>query len=150
MKTTRLTLTMLLTAAMACACATAQAQRPEHPAYIHALEDLRYARGLLDRLDDPKLEADERHAIHEIDAAINEIKLASVDDGKDLADHPPIDAHLKNTDRFHKALELLQKAHNDCSHEEDNPHTQGLQARVIHHIDEGMHAIEHTIQDALS
>ena len=31
---------------------------------------------------------DEVEAVHHIDAAIGEIKKASIDDGKNLADHP--------------------------------------------------------------
>ena len=62
----------------------------------------------------------EKKAIHEIDEAINEIKKTSIDDGKDLNDHPPIDARMDWRGRLHKALELVNKAHNDVAREEDN------------------------------
>jgi hypothetical protein len=43
-------------------------------------------------------------------------------------------------------MELLDKAKHDVSGEEDQPDTQGLQLRVIHHIDEARHSVEHAIQ----
>lgn len=120
----------------------------DHPAYIHALEDLRYARGFLDRLTpSDRVDDREQHAIDEIDAAIREIKKASIEDGKDLRDHPPIDAHLKRTDRFHKAEELLDKAHSDVKRDEDNRWAEGLQDRALRHIDEAHHIVGNIIHD---
>jgi hypothetical protein len=122
----------------------------DHPAYLHALSDLRHARACLDRLSpEDRIDDQEQRAIDEIDRAIGEIKRASIDDGKDLRDHPPIDAHLKRTDRFHKALELLDKAHQDIKRDEDDRFAQGLQHRALQHIDEAHRIVEHTIQVAL-
>ena len=122
----------------------------KHPYYLHALSDLRYARGYLDKLGaNDQVDNDSMQAIKEIDAAIGEIKRASIDDGKDLHDHPPIDAHLKRTDRFHKAIELLDKAHNDVSQEEDDAAARGLKDRAIKHIDEAHHSVERAISAAL-
>jgi hypothetical protein len=118
----------------------------KHPYYLHALDDLRDARAHLDRLGpDDRIDNEQQRAIDEIDAAIGEIKRASIDDGKDLRDHPPIDAHLKRTDRYHRALELLDKAHKDVKHEEDDPYAQGLQDRALRHIDEAHHTVEHIV-----
>src|SRR5215472_8371353 len=90
-----------------------------HPAYLHSLTDLRTARGYLDKLGpDDVVDNDSMRAIQEIDGAIGEIKRASIDDGKDLHDHPMIDTRLARTDRFHKALELLDRAHNDVARAE--------------------------------
>jgi len=114
-----------------------------HPAYLHALDDLRDARAHLDRFSpDERIDNQQQHAIDEIDAAIGEIKRAAIDDGKDLRDHPPIDAHLKRADRFRKAVELLDKAHHDIAKEEDDPGTRGLQHRALQHIDEAHHTVE--------
>jgi hypothetical protein len=44
----------------------------EHPAYLHALTDLRHARAHLERPDHGELREQEKKAIHEIDEAINE------------------------------------------------------------------------------
>jgi hypothetical protein len=117
----------------------------DHPAYLHALTDLRHARAHLQRPDGGELREQERKAIHEIDEAINEIKKASVDDGKDLNDHPPVDAHMPWPGRLHRALELLDKAHHDVSEEEDNAFAQGLQQRAILHIDKAHHHVEEAI-----
>lgn len=124
--------------------------RGDHPYYLHALSDLRYARALLDRLgSDDAVDNDSMRAIREIDAAIGEIKRASIDDGKDLSDHPPIDAQVRRTDRFHKAVEVLTKVHNDLNREEDDPAARGLKARAIQHVDEAHRAVDHAISAAL-
>lgn len=122
-----------------------------HPAYLHALSDLRAARGYLDRLG-PNDHVDDREqrAINEIDAAINEIKHAAIDDGKDLHDHPPIDAHLARTDRFHNAERLLGKAHNDLAHAEDVPESRDLRNRALDHVDRAWHQTQDALNAALN
>ena len=117
----------------------------DHPAYLHALTDLRTARAHLERPGGGELKEQERKAIHEIDDAIAEIKKAAIDDGKNLNDHPPVDAHIDWPGRLHRALELLDKAHNDVAHEEDNGFAQGLQARALEHIDKAHHHVEEAI-----
>ena len=54
--------------------ASAQQVPGPHPAYLHALSDLRLARAYLDQIAWPPVQQDEEHAIREIDAAIGEIK----------------------------------------------------------------------------
>jgi tetratricopeptide (TPR) repeat protein len=124
------------------------APSPNHPAYLHALADLRDARAHLQRPDGGELRDQEKKAIHEIDDAINEIKKASIDDGKDLNDHAPIDASLDWRGHLHKSLELVNKAHNDVAREEDNSFAQGLQQRALEHIDKAHRHIEEAIQVA--
>jgi hypothetical protein len=118
----------------------------EHPAYLHALTDLRHARAHLQRPDGGELREQEKKAIHEIDEAIEEIKKASIDDGKDLNDHPPVDVRMDWSGRLHRALELVNKAHNDVAQEEDNASAQGLQQRALQHIDKAHHHIEEAIE----
>jgi hypothetical protein len=128
------------------AAAPATADNPgRHPAYLHALSDLRDARAHLEHLSSDPVDHEEEHAIANIDKAIAEIKHAAIMDGKDVQDHMPVDAHLMRKGRFHKALELLDKAKRDVSGEEDQPDTQGLQLRVIHHIDEARRSVKHAI-----
>jgi hypothetical protein len=117
-----------------------------HPAYLHALTDLRAATSHLERPDRGELREQERAAIREIDAAISEIKRASIDDGKDLRDHPPVDARLDWPGRLHRAVELLNKTHNDIAREEDNRFAQGLQQRALRHIDEARMHVEEAIE----
>ncbi len=117
-----------------------------HPSYLHALTDLRHARAHLDRLTpNDRIDNEEQHAIDEIDKAIGEIKHASVDDGKNLNDHPPVDAGMDRRGRYHRALELLDKAHNDIASEEDNGWARGLRDRALRHIDEAHRIVDHII-----
>jgi tetratricopeptide (TPR) repeat protein len=118
----------------------------KHPAYLHALADLRHARAHLEKFTpSDRLNDEEQRAIEEIDKAIGEIKRASVDDGKDLNDHPPVDAHMDHRGRYHRALELLDKAHNDIAREEDDSWARGLRNRAIGHIDEAHRIVDHII-----
>jgi hypothetical protein len=91
--------------------------------------------------------AQEDVAVTEIDKAIGEIKKASIDDGKDIHDHPQVQGANDHPGRLHKAAELLHKVHGDVAREEDDPFTRGLRDRAIMHIDEAMHATEHAIHD---
>ena len=118
----------------------------KHPAYLHALSDLRDARAHLEHVSsNDQINGEEAHAVEHIDKAIGEIKRAAIMDGKNVEDHMPVDTHLQDSGRFHKALELLDKAKRDVSGEEDQPDTQGLQMRVLKHIDGARHSVRHAI-----
>ena len=119
----------------------------KHPAYLHALSDLRTARWMLEhRPGDAAVSRHEDAAITEIDKAIGEIKHAAIDDGKDLHDHPGTDV-ADRPGRLHKALELLRQVHSDVAREEDDPMTRGLRNRAVGHIDAAIHETERTIFD---
>jgi hypothetical protein len=120
----------------------------QHPAYLHALTDLRHARGFLAKPAGAMVKWDEKRAIHELDEAIREIKEASIDDGKNLEDHPPIDAALVWGDRLHKSLELVESARRDVNEKEDNAFARGLEGRAIGHIDGAARDIKEGIEDA--
>ena len=144
-----------LNAAMAClvlavAPVAVRADQPgKHPAYLHALTDLRHARAHVERRGgDPAMKWDEKVVIHEIDEAIRDIKEAAIDDGKNLQDHPPVDAKMDFTGRLHRALELLRKADKDCHEEEDNTFAKGLQKRALHHIGEAIRFTEQGMANA--
>jgi ribosomal protein L12E/L44/L45/RPP1/RPP2 len=120
-----------------------------HPSYLHALSDLRNARWNLERRGgDPQMKWDEHHALEAVDRAINDIKHAAIDDGKNLQDHPPVDAQEPRAGRLHKALTALQAARADVSQEEDNAFASGLRARGIKNIDEAIHFAEQGIAEA--
>jgi hypothetical protein len=116
-----------------------------HPAYLHALSDLRDARAHLEHLGSEPVNHEDERAVAEIDKAIGEIKRAAIMDGKNIEEHMPVDAHQVRNGRLHKAMELLDRARLDVSGEEDQPDTQGLQQRVVRHIDEARHAVAHAI-----
>jgi len=114
----------------------------KHPAYLHALTDLRAARWFLNHQPgDAKVYGDEDVGITEIDAAIGEIKRASIDDGKDLKDHPNVDTK-EHGSRLLKAIEALKKARTDIEQEEDNPEVRELRHKAFEHIDRAIHAAE--------
>ena len=135
--------TLLFLLALAALPATAQMLPGKHPGYLHALTDLRTARWLLYRQPgDQKVYADEDVAIQEVDAAINEIKHASIDDGKNLDDHPHVDVK-EHGSRLLRAIETLKKAHHDIDEEEDNPDVRELRHRASEHIERATKAAEH-------
>ena len=120
-----------------------------HPAYLHALTDLRHARAHLERGTwARRMDREEDHAIAEIDRAIAEIKQAAIDDGKNLSDHPPVDNHMPSRGRYHRALELLDSARRDIKEKEDDGYAHGLRHRALQHIDEAHRIVEHLIGQA--
>ena len=119
----------------------------DHPAYLHALSDLRFARALLQRPSSPEVRWDESNAIREIDAAIHEIKLASIDDGKPLEDHPPVDVNLHHRDRLRNAMRLLHGSADDIEHREDNGWARGVRGRALAHIRNAEFGVRDAIGD---
>lgn len=95
---------------------------------------------------------DEAIAIGAIDRAIADIKAAAIDDGKNLDDHPALDAREPRAGRLHKALAALRQTLADVNQEEDNAYAAGLKAKAIRNINEairlteqGIFAAEHDI-----
>jgi len=122
---------------------SAQMMPGKHPGYLHSLSDLRAARWFLyHQPGDSAVAGDEDVAIVEIDHAVGEIKKASIDDGKDLNDHPSVDVR-EHGSRLLKAIETLKKARADISGEEDNPDVRELRHRSLEHIDHAIKAAEH-------
>jgi len=121
----------------------------KHPGYLHSLTDLRTARWFLNHQPgDSKVSGSEDVAVTEIDAALGEIKKASIDDGKDLNDHPGVDVQ-EHGSRLLKAIETLKKARADISGEEDNPEVRELRHRAMEHIDRALHAAQKAHQEWL-
>jgi hypothetical protein len=98
--------------------------------YHSALGQLRAARALIEHPDSGELHDQERNALNEIDAAIAELKSVA-DDGKSLEDHPQVDTHARWIPRLNKAVEQLNKAHDNVSKEDD---TSGARERAVQHI----------------
>jgi hypothetical protein len=136
----------LVLAATGCVVAPPPPPPAHHPAYLHALTDLRDARWNLEhRPGDAAVSAQEDVAIVEIDRAINDAKVAAMEDGKNIYQHPPEDARLDFRGRLHHADELLHKARNDVAQGESNPQTLELRNRVIGHIDAAIQATQRAI-----
>ena len=119
----------------------------QHPAYLHALSDLRHARALLEKPARADVKFDEQRAIREVDAAIHEIREAAIDDGKPLEDHPPIDVGMKHGDRLRRAMELLAQSARDIDEKEDNTYAKGLRRRANEHIRKAEKDIREAIHD---
>jgi len=133
-----------------CLPAGLSAQQPvsaaKHPEFLHALSDLRAARGYLDKVStNEQVDQDSAAAIREIDAAINELKQASIDDGKNLHDHPAIDAHLEKNGRLHTAKQLLEKAHADVKMPESDETSRALQQEVLGRLDAAHRYVDQAI-----
>ncbi len=141
-KITKFLMALALVAGLTPLVSSAQVLPGKHPGYLHSLTDLRTARWFLyHQPGDAKVYEGEDEAIREIDAAIGEIKKASIDDGKDLNDHPAVDVH-EHGSRLLKSIETLKKAHADIDKEEDNPEARELRHRALEHIDRAIHAAE--------
>jgi len=140
---------LLLAAAVALLPLAAQADLPgKHPYYLHALSDLRTARWMLEhRPGDAYVSGQEDVAIQQIDATIGELKKASIDDGKDLRDHPKVDVPDNHPGRLRKAAELLKKVHQDVDREEDDPTARGLKHRALEHVAAALRATDKAIDD---
>ncbi|HSY27956.1 MAG TPA: hypothetical protein VK832_10665 [Burkholderiaceae bacterium] len=121
----------------------------DHPEYLHALTDLRDARWNLEhRAGDAAVSSNEDNAIVEIDRAIDEVKKAAREDGKNPYEHPHEDAHLNRAGRLHHAVELLDKAHNDLAREEDNPEARNLKHRALDHVDRAIGSAKQALHAA--
>jgi hypothetical protein len=115
------------------------ASAADHPHYLQALSDLRGARWMIEHHPgDWGRSDDETTAVSHIDLAIKEITKASIDDGKKLTDHPPVDEIQDHMGRLREAFELLQKARKDVNQEEDDAFANGLKARALKHISEAI------------
>jgi hypothetical protein len=119
-----------------------------HPAYMHALSDLRAARWLIEhRPGNWAQTTDEVEAVRQIDAGINDIKKAAINDGKNLNDHPPVDEQPDHRGRIRQALQFLNKARADIAREEDNGYATGLRDRALGHIDAAIGAARRVFSD---
>jgi tetratricopeptide (TPR) repeat protein len=119
------------------------ASRAVHPNYLQALSDLRAARWLVDhRTADVKKTVEENNAVAQIDLAIDLIKKASVDDGKNINDHPPVDEKPDRAGRLQEATEFVEKAVKDVNLQEDNPTANGFRQQGMQHMSEAIKRIE--------
>jgi hypothetical protein len=115
------------------------------PNYSHALGELRDARERLEHFASEPVDREAERAIFEIDRAINAIKREAVMSGNDTENHVPVDTHTVRNGRFHRAMDLLDRAKRDVAGEEDQPDAQELQQRVMRHIDEARHEVARAI-----
>jgi len=118
----------------------------EHRYYLHALSDLRTAQWLIEH--DPgegAVSAQEHVAAADIDAALADLRRASIDDGKDAHDHVAVDAPNELPGNLHEALELLRHARADIQREQDDSATHGLRNRATRLVDAAIRATERAL-----
>ena len=141
------TLPLVLTLSLAVPVASFAGFFGDHPRYVHALSDIRYARALIQRPDQANVLPDEQNALQELDVATSEIKVAARDDWKPIDGRPSIDAHLDHRGRFTEALKVLARAHDDVCKEEDDHKARGLRNRAVTHLDQAMNYIRQAMRD---
>ncbi len=137
---------VLLSLALPLLAGAAGAQAPvpgHHPAYLQALTDLRDARWFLAHpRDGAPLEERERHAVVEIDRAIEQVQRAAYYDGKDVYEHPREDAYPDARGRLRRVSGLLRKSRDDVAEPEDNYQVRDLQRHAVERIDEAIRITE--------
>jgi hypothetical protein len=102
--------------------ASATQAHAQLPAYLHALSDLRSARAFLQYDTRPAWAGHREHAIEQIDKAINDIKVAARDDGKNPWHTPPPQSGGSEGWPIHSAVKLLREARGDVDHGHDDEH----------------------------
>jgi hypothetical protein len=129
----------LLVVSLVLMASVAFAQR-EHDRYFRALDDLRGARWMLDHRPGNWLQSlEERAAVGKIDDAINEIRRAAIDDGRDNNYHPAFDNEENDRPgRLRHAEQLIGRAREDIRDAENEGQFRGLRDRTIKHLDEAL------------
>ena len=125
------------------------AWRPaEHPYYLHAMSDLRMARAYLARPDYEPVASDERRAVAEIDAALDETPRG------DRRRQEPVAGRAAGR----QSARQRPLPQSDVAAGFGAPRRQprrgrswvrDLQHRIVHHIDEAKRATQQAVADAL-
>jgi hypothetical protein len=114
----------------------------QFPAYLHAISDLRTARAYLEMDNRHESEHARHHAIEQISKAIDDIKVAAVDDGKNPWHTPPPQSGGNPGYPVHSAVKLLREARGDVDHGHDRPENHGLRERSLDHINQALADLE--------
>ncbi len=122
------------------------AQTPgQHPEYLHAIRDLREARGLLQtNFTVPAHIQAASSLTREIDAAIRDLKNASHIDEKNLQAVPPA-KDMPPVGRFHKIKDLLMSARDDAKGTESDPAAISSRNGGLTHINEAISIVNGVI-----
>jgi hypothetical protein len=110
-----------------------------HPAYLKAMSDLREAYWMVEHRDtnNPIAKEEEKGASRAIRVAYQNLKDASIFDGKNIDDQPSPDVVFGDRKgRLHRAMDLLRDAHDEVNREEDDPAARGFKKHALHAIDD--------------
>jgi hypothetical protein len=127
------------------AATPANAQAPgQHPEYLHAIRNLRQARGILEgnNFTTPGHAQAATATIHDIDKALDHLKAASKLDDKSLGDVPPPRTDMTAVGRFHQANDLLKAARHDASGPESDPAAVQYRLMALNDIDAALKVVE--------
>jgi hypothetical protein len=113
---------------------TAQAQAGE-PHYLRALADLRTARDYLQYDQNPATTGDRHHAVGEINHAIQEIKNAAWDDGRNTEFATPTGPITDPWRAVKEAERWVTKAGDEVARGIDPPQAMGARDRAMMHIE---------------
>lgn len=120
--------------------------KAQEPHYLRALSQLRAARDYI-QYDKGQAYGDVRqHAIDEINKAIDEVKHAAWDDGKNTMFQPPMPGSSQTWTPLHNANSWLQTAKGNVSQGVDNPQNAGLREQATRHIDEAQRTLVHLME----
>jgi hypothetical protein len=112
----------------------------KHTGYDRTMDDLRWARALLQRTNEAQSVNGSQDEISltiaNIDGAMAEIDKEIGGQGKKPRAVPRIDTRMPWADRLSKSLKLLELAQQDCRTEKDNAGDGGLRARVLNQLDD--------------
>jgi len=118
-----------------------------HPAYVQALNDLRYAHALLQGPAEWNVTRHERAANGLVDRAYADVRQAGFDDGKAINEPMPIDANMSHRDRLDRALTALERAHNDIGGWESDPYARGPRAAATGDLDGAIAQVRAAMRD---
>ncbi len=126
-------------------CASSQGG---NSASLHSLSDLRTARSMIDnRPGDWGRAMDQIEAVHQIDAAIDELEKSARDDGGSITSIPALDAEPDHAGRIHEALEFLNKAYVDVNQEEVGFFAKEMRDRANGHIQAAIQATRSALNE---
>jgi type VI protein secretion system component VasF len=125
--------------------ATATPATAQEPHYLQALSDLRTARDYI-QFDQGRFKGGRRHAVDEINKAIEEIKHAAWDDGKNTQFAPPAQGVTTGWAPLRQAAKWLHQAKGHVAEGVDTPQNAGLRDRAMLHVDEAQRTIYSLVQ----
>jgi hypothetical protein len=122
--------------------ATATPAQAQEPHYLQALSELRTARDYIQFDHRPGWGPQRHEAVEEINKAIDEIKHAAWDDGKNTQFAPPAPGVTDPWAPMHEAIRHLDSAMDRTKQGVDRPENTGLRDRAVKHIYEAHQIVE--------
>jgi hypothetical protein len=120
--------------------------KAQEPHYSRALSELRTARDYIEFDHRPLFGKERHHMVDEINKAIDEIKHAAWDDGKNTQFAPPAQGVTDPWAPMRVARRSLAEAHGHIAEGVDSPGNQGLRERALAHIHEAQITINAIIE----